>query len=237
MKWLGLATVALLGCAHPQAPTALADGGAPTAAVGDAGAPTQRYLALGDSFTIGTGAIPEHSMPARLAARWQAAGCGVVLENLGVNGYTTDDLISEELPQLNRFAPTFVTLAIGANDIVQGHAPEAYRARVKQILAALLTGGVAPARIFVLPQPQWSSSPAAHGLGSETELTAQIALFNRMLSDEATAVGARWVDLTARMQRQAAAHMLAPDLLHPNADAYDEWAADVAALGTPCDRE
>ncbi len=204
---------------------------------GDAGggAPAQRYVALGDSFTIGTGSPPYRSMPARLAEKWQAAGCPVVLENLGVNGYTTGDLIAKELPRVRPFAPTVATLAIGANDIVQGETPEAYRARVKEILAALVAGGLAPARILVLPQPEWSASPAAHGLGSETAQAAQIALFDRILREEAVAVGARWVDLTARMHQQAAAQMLADDLLHPNADAYAEWAADIAALGTPCD--
>jgi hypothetical protein len=90
-------------------------------------------------------------MPARLASRWQGAGCPVVLQNLGVNGFTTDDLISWELPQVRPFAPTRVTLAIGANDIVQGRAPEEYRARVKLILADLVGTGVTPARVFVLP--------------------------------------------------------------------------------------
>jgi acyl-CoA thioesterase I len=236
MKPLVLAALALLmGCAAAQSPATLADAGPP--ALGDAGPPAQRYLALGDSFTIGTGTTPDHSMPGRLASRWQAAGCPTILQNLGVNGYATDDLIALELPRVRAFAPTFVTLAIGANDIVRGRAPAEYRANVRAILAEVIADGVPPARIFVLPQPEWSASPAAHGYGSEADQAAEIALFNHILSDEAAAVGARWVDLTARMHAQAVAQMLAPDLLHPNADAYDAWAADLAALGTPCDGE
>jgi lysophospholipase L1-like esterase len=241
MKALVLAALAFVGCASPQSPAALLDGGAPAQAIGDGrgsdDAPRQRYLALGDSFTIGTGTTPDRSMPALLASRWRAAGCSVVLKNLGVNGYTTDDLITEELPEVRRFAPTRVTVAVGANDIVRGRAPEEYRTRVKTILAALVADGVAPAHIFVLPQPEWSSSPAAQGFGYAADLLAQITLFNQILRDEATASGARWVDLTARMHQQAAAGMLAPDGLHPNVDAYDEWAADVATLGTPCAEE
>src|SRR5689334_6941769 len=60
-----------------------------------------RYLAVGDSFTIGTGASPERSFPARLVARWKDK-CAVVLENVAVNGYTTDDVIAEELPAFTR---------------------------------------------------------------------------------------------------------------------------------------
>src|SRR5258708_17825653 len=78
-----------------------------------------RYLALGDSFTIGTGTTPEKAFPAVLAARWRTAGQNVELLNPAVNGYTTDDLIARELPHVPVFKPTFVTLLIGANDIVR----------------------------------------------------------------------------------------------------------------------
>ena len=55
-----------------------------------------RYLALGDSFTIGTGTTPDKAFPALLAARWRAAGRAVELLNPAVNGYTTDELITRE---------------------------------------------------------------------------------------------------------------------------------------------
>ena len=53
-----------------------------------------RYLALGDSFTIGTGTTPDKAFPAILAGKWRAAGRAVELLNPAVNGYTTDDLIA-----------------------------------------------------------------------------------------------------------------------------------------------
>jgi len=79
-----------------------------------------RYLALGDSFTIGTGTTPDKAFPALLAGKWRAAGRAVELLNPAVNGYTTDELITRELPHVAVFRPTFVTLLIGANDIVRG---------------------------------------------------------------------------------------------------------------------
>ncbi len=97
---------------------------APTAAAAGpdarAAASFIRYLALGDSFTAGTGSTPADAFPVRLAERLRARGVPVTLENLGVNGYTTDDLVARELPRLVPFAPTMVTLAIGANDLVHG---------------------------------------------------------------------------------------------------------------------
>src|SRR5258708_5282782 len=98
-----------------------------------AGAPPPvRYLALGDSFTIGTGIARESAFPAALARRWAARGIACDLVNPSVNGFTTDDLIREELPLLPHARPTVVTLLIGANDLVRGSSGERYRAQLRR---------------------------------------------------------------------------------------------------------
>lgn len=232
-----LAAAALVAtCATPRAPdgATTADRATsappPGAATGDdAAAAPVRYLALGDSFTIGTGSSPEQSFPARLAARWQASGRAVALRNVAVNGYTTQDLIEVELPEVRAVAPTLVTLAIGANDLVRGRSAEQYRAQVRRILAALAADGVAPARVVALPQPDWSLSPAAAYFGDAATIAAQIEAFNTVLREEAQAAGARYVDLFPLMREQARAGMIAADGLHPSAAAYDAWAEALAA--------
>ncbi len=54
-----------------------------------------RYLALGDSYTIGTGASDEsRSFPSLLARRLsEREGRSVKITNAAVNGFTTHDLI------------------------------------------------------------------------------------------------------------------------------------------------
>jgi lysophospholipase L1-like esterase len=189
-----------------------------------------RYLALGDSFTIGTGATPEQSYPARLTAR---ASCSVELRNVGVNGYTTEDVIEDELPELAPFKPTLVTLAIGANDIVQGRTPGEYRDHVRRILAAVKAAGAK--RIVSLPQPDWSLSPAARSFGDSPAIHARIVDANSILRDETLAVGGSFADLFPLMETQARAGMIASDGLHPSAAAYDAWAAELARQGvSPC---
>jgi lysophospholipase L1-like esterase len=192
--------------------------------------PAPRYLALGDSFTIGTGATPAQSYPARLTAR---ASCGVELRNVAVNGYTTEDVIEEELPELARFAPTFVSLAIGANDIVQGRTPDEYREHVRHILAAVKASGAK--RIVTLPQPDWSLSPAARAFGESPAIHARIVEANAILRDETLAVGGGFVDLFPLMEEQARTGMIAGDGLHPSAAAYEAWAAELARQSvSPC---
>lgn len=186
-----------------------------------------RYLALGDSFTIGTGNTPDQAFPARLADRWQKAGKKVTLKNLGVNGYTTDDLSARELPEVAPFHPTIVTLAIGANDRVHQTPLAIYRRHVSQILDDIVKAGVPAKQIVALPQPDWSLSPAASSFGTPDTLGKDIVLFNAALKEESEKIGARYIDLYPLMHRQAEAKMIAGDGLHPNAQAHDEWAAEL----------
>ncbi len=217
MRVLSIAGLALCAAACTSAratPPASEPGGPP------------RYLALGDSFTIGTGATPDQSYPARLTAR---ASCRVELRNVAVNGYTTEDVIEEELTELTRFAPTFVTLAIGANDIVQGRAPDEYREHLRRILAAVKAAGAR--RIVTIPQPDWSLSPAARDFGESPAIHARIVEANGILRDETLAVGGTFVDLFGMMEAQARAGMIARDGLHPSTAAYEAWAVELARQG------
>ena len=184
-----------------------------------------RYLALGDSFTIGTGTTPDKAFPAVLAGLWRAAGRSVELLNPAVNGYTTDELIARELPHVPVFKPTLITLLIGANDIVRGGSDDKrYRGQLRRIYAQLREEGIPANSIVGLPQPEWSRSPAASPYGTTEALLTRIAHFNAIAMEEAETAGARYVDLYPLMHRQAAAEMLATDGLHPNAEAHEEWA-------------
>jgi lysophospholipase L1-like esterase len=156
----------------------------------------------------------------------------VTLENVAVNGYTSDDVIERELPAIASFHPTFVSIAVGANDIVRGHALEAYRRNVRRILDAAKASG---ARVVVLPQPDWSRSPTAASFGAQPVIADAIARFNAALAAEARAKAVEWVDLAPLMQQQASRGQVAGDGLHPSSDAYDEWASELArVLTVPC---
>jgi lysophospholipase L1-like esterase len=183
----------------------------------------ERFLALGDSFTIGTGTTPDRSFPAVLAAMWRDRGAKVEISNPSVNGYTSDDLIAEELPLVAAFHPDLVTVLIGANDIVQGSREDPYRARVARIHKRLRSNAPA-ARVIGLPQPDWSLSPAASGFGDPAVIARTIERFNEIAREEAERAGADWIDLFPLMREQARKGMFASDGLHPSAEAYAQWA-------------
>ena len=185
-----------------------------------------RYLALGDSFTIGTGSSPQQAFPTKLAERWRAAGREVVLENPARNAFSTADVLAEETPLIAIFRPTLITLAVGANDIVRHRSEATYRDTVRQILALAKSSG---AVLVGLPQPDWAATPAGARFRAYDVVHARIGRSNRILREEVERAGGRWVDLSPLMERQAKARLVAPDGLHPSAAAHAEWAEVLAA--------
>jgi len=187
----------------------------------------ERFLSLGDSFTIGTGTTPDRSFPAVLTRVWTERGRSVVLSNPAVNGYTTDDLIHDELPLVASFGPTLVTLLIGANDIVRGSSEDRYRQQLR-LIHERLDADASDARVVALPQPDWSMAPAGAGFGDLAAIARTIERFNAIARDEASLAGALWIDLVRLMREQGRKKMFASDGLHPSAEAYAEWARALA---------
>lgn len=188
-----------------------------------------RYLALGDSFTAGTGSSLAQAFPARLAERWRSGGRAVTLKNVAVNGFTTQNLLDREMAEVAPFAPTFITLAIGANDLVHGSSPASYRAQLRRIFAGLAAQSVAPASIVALPQPDWSLSPNAASFGDPHLVAQRIEAFNTVLREEAESTGARYLDIFALMRDLGRRGMVASDGLHPAAAAHEAWAVEIAS--------
>ena len=186
-----------------------------------------RYLALGDSYTIGTGASgPSANFPSRLARKLEeATGSMVDLRNPAVNGYTTTDLILRELPELERFKPNLVTILIGVNDLVQGSDEAGYRSRLRRIYDSVTRLGLPPGRVVAISIPDFSIVPAAPAFGRPSQLHARTDAFNAIARQEASAFGFAFLDL-GEVSRAGAGRSgwIADDNLHPGDAQYAAWA-------------
>ena len=183
-----------------------------------------RYIALGDSYTIGTGVGYRDRWPDQLVA---ALGPNEptmdLVANLGVNGYTTGDLIRHELPALDRLRPEVVTLLIGVNDVVRGIATTAYVANLRTILDELV-GRVGAERIVTVAVPDYTVTPAGADYGDPAQRHDGIVAANTEMAREAADRGVAFVDifdvsLLARDDRT----LVAADGLHPSGRQYGLW--------------
>lgn len=191
-----------------------------------------RYVALGDSYTIGTGTRrAEERWPDQLVARLGATG--PILElvaNLGVNGFTSRDVIDDELPRVGALRPEFVTLLVGVNDVVQ-RVPEAtYMGHVASILDTLLAT-VAASRIVAVATPDYTVTPQGAAYGDPRLQAAGIRRNNAILRDLAAARGIAFVDIHDLSLRAAAdPSLVAGDGLHPSGAQYGLWVDRIAPV-------
>jgi len=189
-----------------------------------------RYLALGDSYTIGEGVAPGERWPVQLAARLAREGLEVAApEIVARTGWTAAEL--EAGVDARRPIGTFalVTLMVGVNDQYRGQDTTAYRRQLARLLARAtdLAGGRAD-RVIVMSIPDWGVTPFASGR-DRAEIAAEIDRFNDAARDEAARAGSRWIDITPVSRRAAREPgLIAGDGLHPSRAMYAEWADLVA---------
>ena len=98
-------------------------------------------VALGDSLTAGLGVAADEAFPARLQARLRAEGYDYRVVNAGVSGDTTAGGL-RRVDWALRAHPDVVIVALGANDGLRGHSPQAIRANLEEIVARLQAAGV-----------------------------------------------------------------------------------------------
>ena len=193
-----------------------------------------RYVALGDSYTIGTAVDrPADRWPEQLVERC-CAGDGrrrlKLVANLGVNGYTSRDVIDAELPRLRDLAPGFASILVGVNDVVQGVPAETYEANAGRILDALRD--VLPAdRVVAVSTPDYTVTPQGAAYGDPATQAAGIRRNNAILGRLAAERGIAFVDIHDLSLRAATDRSLvAGDGLHPSGAQYRLWVDRIAPV-------
>ena len=221
-----LSGMLLLGLAcdrRTPAPPAQATANMPTTTAAPAG--QLRFLALGDSYTIGESVRPDERWPVQLAARLREEGVPVADPVIiARTGWRTDDLsagIDRTRPD-GRF--DLVGLLIGVNNQYQGRSADAYRGEFAALLKrAIGFAGGDPSRVIVLSVPDWGATPFAAGQ-DRARIGAEIDRFNAINREETQRAGAKYVDVTP-VSRQAPERpeLVAGDGLHPSGKMYGEW--------------
>lgn len=141
-----------------------------------------RWVALGDSLTVGYGAAPEESYPERMVRLSYEAGVPLKLvKNLANGGHTLAKVQLMQLPLESLYHPDLVTLWVGTNDAllydVTGKdkdilsreplptSPENFERRLNELLEKLARRGVS--HVFIGKLHDLSRIPAAEGFQEE----------------------------------------------------------------------
>ncbi len=184
-----------------------------------------RYLALGDSYTIGESVEEAERFPNQLAALLANEGLTVEVKIIARTGWTTDELWQGI--QAENVTPPYdmVSLLIGVNNQYRGRDIEEYREGFVFLLnKAIEYAGGDVKRVIVFSIPDWGVTPFAAGRNT-TQIASEIDAFNQVNLEESQIAGAHYVDVTpvSRMAEEDPT-LVAGDGLHPSGKMYAEWA-------------
>ena len=190
-------------------------------------APALRYLALGDSYTIGEGVDARDRWPRQLARALRAAGIPLQAPTtIAATGWTTDELdaaIDEHTPATDF---DFASLLVGVNDQYRGRDVRGYSTAFDGLLARTIgfAGGRA-ARVLVLSIPDWGCTPFGAASGRDlARIASELDDYNALARAACLRHGVAFVDITPVSRALGnEAGMLAADGLHPSAAMYAEW--------------
>lgn len=186
---------------------------------------TIRYVALGDSYTICEGAKTSESWPVLLVNHLKADSISIALvANPSQTGYTTQNLIDNELPVFDTSDADFVTLCIGVNDWVRGVSAKKFKSNLNQILNQLQKKLKIKTNIILLTIPDFSVTPQGTRYTGGRDAHKGISGFNEIIKKEAEIRKLKLVDLfPVSKQMKDDKTLIAADGLHPSAKEYAIW--------------
>ena len=188
--------------------------------VGESGAPTFTYLAMGDSTAAGWGAATLNATyPHRVARAVAARGFRVHVVNVAVGGARVGDVAASQLAALETVKPDLITLSVGANDATHFTNSDDYRRDYSAILAALERSSART--IAIADTPDMFLAPALPlPLAAATARRARAQ--NAMLRELTRISRIQIVDLYA-WGKLDSAELYAADRFHPSDLGYARW--------------
>ncbi|HEY0895339.1 MAG TPA: SGNH/GDSL hydrolase family protein [Sphingobacteriaceae bacterium] len=194
--------------------------------------PEIRYLALGDSYTVGESLEPSGSFPYQLAERLRAR---VLIRPTVVakTGWTTDELLGHlaEHPVDGSF--DLVSLLIGVNNQYRDYPLDTYQKEFSALLGlAIDFAGGNKERVIVISIPDWGVTPFASGdQRSASEIAAGIDRFNAVSRKVTGEADVRYISITEDSRKAATdPGLIAADGLHPSENMYSGWVDRISCV-------
>lgn len=190
---------------------------------------TYRYLALGDSYTIGESVQADERFPAQLAEDLEDRGYNMAAPKvIATTGWTAGNLLNaldDEQPD-NDY--DLVTLLIGVNNQYQGRSLEEYKQQYTELLEMAVDYAKGNKdRVVVVSIPDYGYTP--FGSARQEQISKELDEFNAAKKEITKAMNIRYVNITPISRRGLdEPDLVASDGLHPSATQYAEWVELIA---------
>lgn len=188
---------------------------------------TFKYLALGDSYTIGEAVSEEDRWPVQLAARLSENNIRVQDPTIvATTGWTTDELQSA-LSRVRLAGPfDMVSLLIGVNNQYRGYPVQQYETEFEALVdSSIAHAGGKSENVFVVSIPDYGVTPFAANQGLDPEkISRELDEYNTIAKRIAESKGVQFFEIT-QWSRNAKddPSLIASDGLHPSGKMYTNW--------------
>jgi lysophospholipase L1-like esterase len=185
---------------------------------------SMKYLALGDSYTIGESVDQKDRWPVQLVEALKIKGVTVDAPVIiATTGWRTDNL--KNAIDIAKLKPEYdmVSLLIGVNNQYQGKPVEPYKAEFEELLqiAIRLAKGKTES-VFIVSIPDYGFTP--FGKPKQDKISTELDEFNAANKAIAEKYGVKYFYITDISRKGLAQpDLVATDGLHPSGKMYKEW--------------
>lgn len=192
-----------------------------------------RFLALGDSYTIGESVVANQRWPVQLIDSLSSRGLEYLeCRIIATTGWRADNLKEAIHGAKIKDEFTLVSLLIGVNNFYQGKSVESYKAEFEALLrtAIELAGGIR-SRVFVLSIPDYGYTP--FGKNNQAAISSGIDAYNKVNEAVTNSFDVKYFNITDITRRGLnEPDLVAFDGLHPSGKMYAQWVKKILSEST-----
>ena len=182
---------------------------------------TVKYLALGDSYTIGQGVEENERWPNQLSKQLESSGIDVQkTQIIAQTGWKTSDLLNGIADStLNDY--DLISLLIGVNNQFWSQPFDIFETEFDSLVNIAIEA-VGKDRIFIVSIPDYGVTP--FGSSNSENIANEIDMYNGYISERCAEEGFPFINVT-EISRQLGDSdgALAADNLHPSGYQYSLW--------------
>lgn len=181
-----------------------------------------KYLALGDSYTIGQGVDESERWPIQLAAKLNSIDT-IIAETkiIAKTGWTTNNLLNA-IENENIEGYDLVSVLIGVNNQYRGQDFAIYEKEFDSLLNIAIDIARNKEMVFVVSIPDYGVTP--FGQANAEKIAQELDEYNAYAKGSCEKHDIPFIDIT-EISRQMGSNygVLAKDNLHPSGNQYRNW--------------
>ncbi len=185
-----------------------------------------KYLALGDSYTIGESVCDSCNYPKQLTDSLnKTLNDKTSVKIIAKTGWTTTDLLSASDAENPSKDYDFVTLLIGVNNQYQGKPFSLYEKEFPELLVKAIAFAKGKSEnVIVLSIPDYAFTPFGQKSGKAEKVTSELKSYNKFAEKISNENGVKFLNITPITQQGLEnADLVASDGLHPSELAYQRF--------------